>query len=256
MKVALEVNVPILTYHSIDNSDSVISTNSEVFARQMKFLSESGYRVIALESFMKTLSENKTPPPKTIVLTFDDGLKNFYSDAFPILDEFGFKATVFLVTDFCGKYNHWKGNPPDFPISEMLTWKEVKELSDHGIRFGAHSRTHPDLTRLSSAKLEDEIIESKAMIQDFLGREVSTFAYPFGKFNFSVKLVVENTFEAACSTNLGKVRSGSDYFSLERIDTYYLKNLRIFGSISNNTFDRYLTIRQFMRTVKAKFSDH
>jgi peptidoglycan/xylan/chitin deacetylase (PgdA/CDA1 family) len=256
MKVALEVNVPILTYHSIDNSDSVISTNADVFARQMKLLRESGYEATTLETFVRLMSENKTLPPKTVVLTFDDGFQNFYSEAFPILDEFGFKATVFLVTDFCGKYNNWKENPSDFPKTKMLTWDEAKELSDCGIEFGAHTRTHPDLTRTSLAKLEDEIVESKAVIEDSLGREVTTFAYPFGKFNLPVKQVVENTFKAACSTNLGRVRTGSDYFALERIDTYYLKNLRIFDALSTNCFDGYLKIRQVMRTIKAKFSSN
>lgn len=251
MKIQQSGRFPILTYHSIDKSGSVISTAPETFRWQMKFLSENGYKVVTLNNLINSLSGTKTPLLKTIALTFDDGFQNFFTEAFPILDEFGFKATVFLVTDFCGKNNDWAGNPTDFPSSKLLSWKEIKELHNYGIEFGNHTRTHPDLTKISVTQAESEILESKGKIEDSLGQEVTTFAYPFGKFNSSVKELVEKKHKAACSTNLGKIRSGSDYFSLERVDTYYLSNPQVFNRLSSRSFDGYMFFRQIMRDFKA-----
>ena len=246
--------IPILTYHSIDKSGSVISTAPDVFRQQMEFLNTAGYRAITLSDLISAFNENKDVSPETVVLTFDDGFQNFYTTAFPVLDEFGFKATVFLVTDYCGKFNDWSGNPPELPRSAMLSWEQVGELSRHGIEIGVHTRTHPDLTRLSEKDAIAEMAESKSTLEDMLGREAMTFAYPYGKHNSQVRQIAESSFAAACSTNLGKVTSGSDFFLLERIDTYYLLNLRMFETLSQRSFDRYLQIRQAMRRFKSLVS--
>ena len=217
----------------------------------MERLSEAGREVVTLNHLVESRNKETSLPPKTVVLTFDDGFQNFYTTVFPVLQEYGFKATVFLVTNHCGGYNDWSGNPPRFPRSKLLSWGEIKQLSDHGIEFGAHTRTHPDLTRIDAERVENEIIGSKRKIEDFIGRETRTFAYPFGKSNSSIKRVVEKNFAAACSTDLGKVRRESDFYSLERIDTYYLSNPLIFNSLSSKTFDRYMRVRQSARDLKA-----
>jgi peptidoglycan/xylan/chitin deacetylase (PgdA/CDA1 family) len=190
-------------------------------------------------------------PVKTVVLTFDDGFRNFYTEAFPVLSEFNFRATVFLVTDFCGKYNDWPGNPPQLPRSELLSWQEIRELNEYGIEFGSHTRTHQDLTKPTPGIVEAEIVESKAAIANALGREAVTFAYPFGRSSAANRQIARANFEAACSTDLGKVRVGSDFSSLNRIDSYYLKNQRLFEMFPSAVFDNYMTFRQVMRNVKS-----
>ena len=191
---------------------------------------------------------------KTIVLTFDDGFQNFYADAFPVLAECGFTATVFLVTDFCEKYNDWEGNLPTLERSKLLSWSEIKELDKYGIEFGAHSLSHPDFTKISLEEVKRELVESKSVIEEKLGNAVETFAYPYGKFNTDVKQLTAQYYAAACSTNLGKVNATSDFYSLERVDTYYLKNERIFKSLESASFDRYLQFRQVMRNFKRLFA--
>ncbi len=254
MSVARIDRIPILTYHSIDTSGSVVSTAPEVFRRQMKFLSEMGYNVVALNKLVGVLANKQKHSPKTVALTFDDGFQNFYTTAFPILKEYGFQATVFLVTDYCGKYNDWGDALPKLPRSKLLSWQEIKELNNYGIEFGTHTRTHPNLTKIAAAQVKDEIIDSKRVIEDSLSCEVTTFAYPYGKFNESVKQIAEKNLQAACSTNMGKVRRDSDLFSLERIDTYYLSKQVIFNALSSNAFDRYLQFRQILRDFKALIS--
>jgi len=195
-------------------------------------------------------------PEKPVVLTFDDGFKNFHTHAFPILSEHGFSATVFLVTDLCGRYNDWNGNPHELPRSELLSWSDIKALNDAGIEFGSHTRTHPDLTKLTVAEATAEIAESRAAIEDALGREAQTFAYPFGRYNSVVRRIAQANFDASCSVKLGKVTSRSDLFSLERIDAYYLRNQRFFEMLPSAAFDRYLTARQFLRSVKSFVNGH
>ncbi len=251
MHVQRKVRIPILTYHSIDESGSVISTKAETFRWQMKLLSDAGYSVVTLADLISRLEAEEELPDKIAALTFDDGFQNFYAAAYPVLEQYDFKATVFLVTDFCDGYNDWGGNPPDLPRSSLLSWSEVKELSSYGIEFGSHTRTHPDLTKASAVKVREEIVGATTAIGDATGRKPETFAYPFGKYDLAARKVVEENFKAACSTNLGKIRFGSDLFSLERIDTYYLSNPQIFGSLDTSTFDHYMSFRQVMRDFKA-----
>lgn len=251
MRVDKIAPVPILTYHSIDESGSVISTRPDVFRRQLKFLADSGYKNIALSDLSATLKNGNVLPPRTVVLTFDDGFQNFYTDAFPILSEHNFTATVFLVTDFCGKYNEWAGNPPELPRSKLLSWEEICEMNRYGIDFGSHTRTHPDLTKLDVRQIKSEMAESKMVIEDGLGRKVETFAYPFGRFNKEIKQIARENFTSACSTNLGKVRPDSDFISLNRLDSYYLRNPRLLKMLSTRPFDRYIQVRQAMRIVKS-----
>jgi peptidoglycan/xylan/chitin deacetylase (PgdA/CDA1 family) len=248
---ATNIRVPIITYHSIDDSGSVVSTSPAVFRRQIKYLSDAGYTSITLKNLISTLKSGNDFPDKPVVLTFDDGFKNFHSHAFPALSEHNLSATVFLVTDFCGKYNDWNGNPPELPRSELLSWPEIKMLSDSGIEFGSHTRTHPDLTQLSREQAEAEIVSSKAAIEDAVGREAATFAYPFGRYNAPVREIAAANFDACCSVALGKMTKKSDLSSLERIDAYFLKNQRLFEMLPLATFDRYLSIRQIMRSAKS-----
>lgn len=247
----MNIDIPILTYHSIDESGSVISLESKVFRKQMNFLSENGFNVISLKTFEKKLSENEKILSKTIVLTFDDGFENFYTTAFPILNDYNFSATVFLITDYCGKINNWSGNSPLLKSNKLMNWREIKELSDKNIEFASHTKTHPDLTRLSNAEIKRELLESKQIIEERLGKEVIGLAYPYGKFNIEVRNIAQNYFKQAFSTNLGKASLGDDLFALRRLDVYYLKNEFLFSSIMSGKFDWYINFRQTLRTIKA-----
>jgi peptidoglycan/xylan/chitin deacetylase (PgdA/CDA1 family) len=247
--------IPILTYHSIDESRSIVSTAPDIFRRQMKRLSETGMNAISLEAVSGYLADKKGFPGNTVVLTFDDGFQNFYTTAFPVLEQYGFKATVFLVTDYCGKKNNWPGNPPSLASHELMSWAEVRELRSNGIEFGAHTRTHPDLTRLTDVQARREIVESKDAIENAIGCPVRTFAYPYGKFNRPVREIVSRNFEAACSTNLGTASVESDRFLLERIDAYYLSRPRVFDALPSKGFDRYMKFRQTLRNVKGRVAE-
>ena len=244
------MKIPILTYHSIDASGSVVSTAPGAFRRQMESLAAGGFRVVALETIVDDLAAGRAPAPQTVALTFDDGFANFYTEAFPVLAAHGFGATVFLVTDYCGGHNDWGDRLPRLARSPLLAWREIKELARCGIEFGSHTRTHPDLTRVPRARAESELVESKRLIEDAVGREVKTFAYPYGRFDDEVKEQARRRFRAAVSTELGKATPASDLFALERLDTYYLANPRIFEALPSAFFDGYMGVRRALRGVK------
>ncbi|MGD9628392.1 MAG: polysaccharide deacetylase family protein [Pyrinomonadaceae bacterium] len=216
----------------------------------MEFLSVSGYQTVTLNDLIGAFLEKRPLSHRTVVITFDDGFQNFYTTAYPTLEEYGFSATVFLVTDHCGKFNDWSGNPTKLPRSEMLSWAQVKELSRFGIEFGGHTRAHRDLTKLSERDIRAEMVGSKVALEDIIGKNATTFAYPYGKLNDRVRQIARDIFAAACSTNLGKVTSSSDPYSLSRVDTYYLSNPIVFESLSQRSFDRYLQVRQAMRRLR------
>jgi peptidoglycan/xylan/chitin deacetylase (PgdA/CDA1 family) len=245
------VQIPILTYHSIDSSGSIISTDPEIFRAQMKILVDENYNVQPLSKIVESLKNKEKIAPKTIALTFDDGFKNFYYRAFPVLSAYGFPATVFLVTDYCGRYNDWRGNPLKFPRTRLLSWAEIKFLAMNNIEFGAHTRTHPDLTKIPITAAEREILQSKSIIEGKIGKKVQTFAYPFGKFNQCTKQIVAEHFEAAVSVNLNKAGADSDLYTLERIDAYYLSDTRIFSALDSLLGDFYLMIRRSLRRLKG-----
>ena len=104
--------VPILTYHSIDDSGSIVSVEPSVFREQMERLCDAGYVSITLGEYVEKRLQKQEIGDKTLILTFDDGYENFLTDAYPVLADCSFTATVFLVTDRCGGYNDWSGNPP------------------------------------------------------------------------------------------------------------------------------------------------
>lgn len=256
MQISQMVKMPILTYHSIDKSNSVISTAPEVFHKQIKFLAEMGYNAVSLNNFLDLLLEKKPVAPKTVALTFDDGFQNFYTAAFPVLERYNFKATVFLVTDYCGKRNEWEIDTPGIPLNKILSWEEIKRLNAHGIEFGAHTLTHPDLTNIPVKQAEREIVGSKAAIEEHLGVEVKTFAYPYGTYNSRVRKIAEENFRAACGVRMGRVRPTSDPFALDRIDSFYLSSDYMFNWIIMGSSDWYLRLRQILRNVKNNLSKH
>jgi peptidoglycan/xylan/chitin deacetylase (PgdA/CDA1 family) len=173
--------IPILMYHSIapDLDDDVRSyyrtvTSPKGFAKQVDFLRANGYSAISLSQAIDWLSDASgevVPGSPKVVITFDDGFRDFLTEAFPILERVGFTATVFLPSDFIGK--------PFLTGRMCLTAAEVRALGDQGIEFGSHSASHRRLVELGAAELAEELTGSKAAIEDIVGREVTLFSYPF-----------------------------------------------------------------------------
>jgi peptidoglycan/xylan/chitin deacetylase (PgdA/CDA1 family) len=242
--------LPILTYHSIDDDASVISTSPKAFRRQMEFLRAESFRSISMSEVTNLLHNRKPMPARTVCLVFDDGYQNVYTEAFPILQECGFNATVFLVTRYCGNFNDWPGNLPYLKRARLLSWREVKEMDAHGFEFGAHTLTHPDLSQIPLSQAKHEIFDSKRELEERVGCPVDVFSYPYGRYNSPVKVFVRTQFRGACSTKLGNVRNDADPYAMRRIDSWFLSNQKLFSRLTTRSLAGYLQVRQAVREIK------
>ena len=241
--------IAILTYHSLDDSGAVLSTPPHVFAAQMRILHERGIRVVPLSEVRHILGSTALREP-LVALTFDDGFRNAYEYGLPVLQRYGFTATVFLVTDYCAATNSWPSQPPSVERRPLLRWAEVREMSTAGVAFGSHTRTHPDLRMLARQQVKEELVGSQRAIEDATGRAVEAFAYPYGAYNHTVKHLAQTHFALACSTTLSLVRPGSDLFALERLDMYYLRRLTLFRRLFSREMDAYLLLRRKLRDLR------
>jgi peptidoglycan/xylan/chitin deacetylase (PgdA/CDA1 family) len=237
-------NPVILTYHSIDNSGSVISTPPEEFRLQMRSLAESGRPVVAVSEVAKT--------PGGVAITFDDGFRNFLDRALPALRQHSFPATVFIVSRFVGRTNRWPQPVSGIPELELMSWREICEALAGGASVGAHTRTHTDLTRLSPCEAESELAGSKADLEQATGHGVSAFAYPYGLRSPAVVELARRHFSVACSTELRVVIPDQDPLDLPRIDAYYLKNRIWFRNLQTRAGTAYFQARRVLRRLRSR----
>lgn len=245
-----EIGFPILTYHSLDSSGSVISTAPEKFRLQMKNLSDASVTVIKLHELVARIREKRELPAKSVAITFDDGFQSVYDVALPVLKDYGYPATVFLVTSFCGKNNRWSGQPDRIPSFDLLTWNQISKMKDHQIEFGVHTATHPDVTKLTASQVFEEIVGARQTLEDHTGEREIPFAYPYGKESDAARVLVESNFYAACSTDMDFANLHSDVHFLPRIDMYYFSNNDLLSRIGTPSFDRFVRLRKSLRGFK------
>lgn len=205
----------IITYHSLDDSGSRISISPGLFRAHLDALAASSFKVVPLT--------NVGDHPGCVALTFDDGYRNFFEVAMPLLNEYRFPATVFVVSSRCGETNDWVSRLRDLPRLEILTWTEILEISHAGISIGAHTVNHPDLTTLPARQVVRELRDCRAAIEDRIGLSVDSLAYPYGAVSPAVRGIAREEFKLACGTRLQFAGLGSDPFDLPRIDAGYLR---------------------------------
>jgi peptidoglycan/xylan/chitin deacetylase (PgdA/CDA1 family) len=244
----------ILTYHSLNSSGSVIALPPETFRSQMRSLFDRGIEVVPLET-LATAGDRQFDGPAA-ALTFDDGFDDFYEEAFPVLSQYRFPALVFLVTGYCGRTNDWPGQPQSAGGRTLLNWSRIAELHRAGIRFGAHTVTHPRLPVLPWKQAASEVLDSKKQIEDRTGVAVTTFAYPYGDESPRLRALIAENFTAGCSTRLGQLRRDSPPESLERIDTYYLSNPFWYRHLFHRRTSGYLMVRAQLRQWKNRLLPH
>jgi peptidoglycan/xylan/chitin deacetylase (PgdA/CDA1 family) len=218
-----KASISILMYHSIADEDEAgvhpyyrTATAPPVFAAQMESLHQAGCSVIDLAEAIRRCREPEAA--KSVVITFDDGFRNFYTDAFPVLNRYGFTATMFLPTAHIGdSHLSFKGN-------ECLSWSEVRELQKHGVSFGSHTVTHPQLHDCDAQSVKKQIVGSKQTIEQKLGCAVQSFSYPYAfpetDASFKRRLREELRqagYQNGVCTTVGRPGPASDPFFLKRL---------------------------------------
>ena len=255
-----EKRIPILMYHSIsDEAENGVhpyyrtATSPVRFAVQMEQLHASGYSTVSLAEAVSAVEENRTCVRKVVAVTFDDGYRDFYRHAFPVLERHGFSATVYLPTAYIADA------PLAFKGKECLNWAEVRELQQHGIRFGSHTVTHPQLHDLNPAQIEEEIVNSKKTIEEKTGCAVDSFAYPyaFPQADQDFKTRLRDTLAAAgyengVCTTVGRASRESDRFFLERLPVNSCDDEILFQAKLDGAYDWIAGFQYVSKLVQSR----
>ena len=218
--------IPVLMYHRIGAShnkwESRYCIPPDQFARHMHRLAARDMRACSLPDFFAWLGQDKALPEGSFLLTFDDGFLGVYEHAAALLQEFGWPATVFLVSRLIGKEDAWcKNQNPSGATYPLLAGEHITTMRKMGFTFQSHTRLHPDLTTLPEDDLARELSGSREDLEDLLGERVQYLAYPYGHLNDQViNATREAGYEAAFSTQPGFNRRSVDRYRIRRLDVF------------------------------------
>jgi peptidoglycan/xylan/chitin deacetylase (PgdA/CDA1 family) len=212
------LSVPILMYHEIaqpPETTSRLAVSPEAWAAQLAYLHAEGYQTVTAADLSAAAAGRSPLPDRAVVLTFDDGYADFHSRALPLLDRYGFTATVFVTTGWVQDAGRLSaGRRP----GRMLSWSQIAEAAHAGIEVAAHSRLHPQLDQLPPELLREELYASKVQLEDKLGSPVTGLAYPFGYSNARVRQVARDLgHDYACVVGNAMMGSEPDLLALPRL---------------------------------------
>lgn len=219
------LRVPVLMYHYISTpppgSDAIrldLSVTPENFTRQMEWLRQKGFTSITPSDLVNALQRGTRLPAHPVLITFDDGYIDAYTNAFPILKSFGFKGTFFLITNFV-----------DQGYNAYVSWDQAKEMAAGGMSIESHSRQHLDMRNRSRDWLDKEILDSIQDIQDKIGIRPTIFCYPSGQYDSA-------TIQALKADGVALAFTTHDGTYMTSDGTYRLPRVRIHGSTTLSEF--------------------
>lgn len=211
-QLTVPVSIPVLMYHCVNDKTRFVNSIErsltipiKVFTNQLDWLEIHGYHVVSLNDAYAAMTSGKPLPSKPVVITFDDGAPDAYTNVYPILSKRELNGTFFVIVARMGNGN-W------------LNWAQVTEMANAGMQIESHTMTHADLPAKSPEEVVYELKQSKALIEERLGRRANFIAYPAGHVN---QTVIEATkqagYLAAFTTRPGPWRTGDDLFTLKRV---------------------------------------
>ena len=224
--------VPVLSYHNLSPGESSKMTVSQaIFEQQMRLLKEKGYRVISMDQLFDFLDFKISIPPKSVVITIDDGWSSAYEIAFPILKKYGYPATLFIYTDMIDR------------IPKALSWNQLREMAAQGIDVQCHTESHRNLTFREKGEylqnyfenIEKELSGCKQTIKEEMNLEVKYLAYPYGD---TTPLVIELARKIGYRGGFTTKRGSNPFF----IHNYRLNRSVVYGELTLDQFEKNLTI--------------
>ena len=212
--------IPILTYHCVDDTIwgyKPMFVSVKTFDEQMKCLKDQGYSAITFRDL-----DNLNIIKKPVIITFDDGYENNYTNAFPILKKYNMKATIFVISNAIGHQKYLK------------TWqiKEMRNLID----FESHTVSHPYLDKLSAKEIENELMQSQEYLQKLLDTKIDVVAYPYGSYSDKVIKITKKYYKYGVTTN-----SGDFYY--KHSNDYHIKRISIHDDINIEKFISLLKMK-------------
>ena len=209
------IRVPILLYHQIGsppgNDQDSYWVSPEMFDKQMRWLAENKYNVIPLDNLTNYLQTGKNKPAdKSVIITFDDGTIGQYTSAFPILKKYHYNATFFIVPTWADKGST--------KTADYMSWDQIQELSDYGMKIGSHNYSHIKMGTAEDYEVVFEPTESKKVLEEKLGRKITTYAYPAGDFDARAITAVQNSdYSTALSTEKNIDHDLAEIFHIGRM---------------------------------------
>ncbi len=224
-------SIPILMYHNVAARPRGVShpglyLTPAQFRRHLQLLCWRGYRGVSIAEGLPFLRGEKHG--KVAILSFDDGYLDNLRNALPILLEFGFSASCYLVSSAIGSHNRWDSALLGIE-KPLMNAAEIRDWLAAGMHVGSHSVSHPRLTRLSSAEKRRELFDSRAQLEDLLGIAIDHFCYPFGDHDAECRrLATECGYLSALTTRRAVAAPGSDLLTLPRLGNSGRKSSLIF----------------------------
>lgn len=205
--------VMVLNYHKVVDEHMSLSVPLADFEQHMKWLKEYGYTSITPEELYEFIVNGSELPEKPVLITFDDGYKDNYTNAYPIMKKYGFKGTIFVVTGFLGVYDNY------------MTWEQAKELADNGFSIESHTYSHKSMTEASDEEISKELTKSRDTIKNKLGIDADFMAYPTGTYNLHIaELVQKAGYKGAFTIKYDNVSRESNVYALERVPIFHTEN--------------------------------
>lgn len=208
VKYSVPEGVSVLMYHMIGDEQGNAAIMTEANLRiQMNYLRDHGYHPITMQELYDYVTKGAPLPEKPVCITFDDGYLDSYTIVYPLMKEYGFPWTLFLITDDVGK-----------PYNRM-TWDQLKEMANsHAVTIASHTLSHPKLHNLATrAEKEKEIVEANKALKYQLGIDNVWLAYPYGDYDDEVIDICKKAgIKMAVTTDAGRVHVGSFPYDLKR----------------------------------------
>ncbi len=198
----------VLNYHQVNNNFTYIAVPINDFDAQMAYLVDNGYIAITPDALLSALEGELDLPPKPMLITFDDGYIDNYENAFPILQKYGLRATIFVIPALVGNKGY-------------MTWEQLKEMEENGITVQSHTLNHIALEELPDDEMRVELLKSKRILEEKFGHSVDFVAYPTGTYNLHIADIAREVgYKGAFTIKYGNVDLGSNFFALERVPIF------------------------------------
>lgn len=195
----------ILVYHTVepktDKKEGAMQKQYHIypenFKAQMQYLKNNGYTVISMKDYLGYLNSENNVPEKSVVLTFDDGWENQHTYAYPILKEFGYTATFYIITNTTGGKSY-------------MSWGHIKELENAGMDIESHTATHQNLTKINMETVKKELTISKNKLEAELGHTIGMVAYPYYGNNLEVQKIVQEVGYTSARAGWAKYKNSKE----------------------------------------------